>query len=449
MHGTHLEDLTDRIKPRTASNMLLWFVVALRRRLLRLGGASPSSTGRCAAMGRVIPSSQLQVVSNLEGGIVEDILVRAGQQVRAGDALIRLDRDPDRRRVRQRRGDAHRADRQDRPPRRPRSPGREPVYPAAADPVARRPDPDRAGAARLAHGRSRRPASAPAQRAAQPGRARASPRPRPTYQARAAACDAAPRRGADHPAAGRARHRAAAQPDPGRERRRRRRERGGRPPPQAIGRARAGVAEARSALAQAQPGMARPGGERARHRPGRARRPPPRPAGARRPGSSAPCCARRCRAGSTASSSPPAAARSAPASRWSRSCPSEESLLIEARVRPQDIAFVRIGQHARVAITAYDRSIYGVLEGSVVGISPDAVARGADRRDLLHGPRPHRPRTRCATRDGRPMPIGPGMVAEVDLLGDKRTDPAIYPVADHPPQRDGAARAIGPAGRRG
>ena len=43
-------------------------------------------------MGRVIPSSQLQVVSNLEGGVVQDILVRAGQLVRAGDELIRLDR---------------------------------------------------------------------------------------------------------------------------------------------------------------------------------------------------------------------------------------------------------------------------------------------------------------------------------------------------------------------
>ena len=80
--------------------------------------------------------------------------------------------------------------------------------------------------------------------------------------------------------------------------------------------------------------------------------------------------------------------------------PSDESLLIEARVTPQDIAFVRLGQHARVAITAYDRSVYGVLEGSVVGISPDAVARGADRRDLLYRARPHR-RERAA-RPARP-----------------------------------------------
>ena len=94
---------------------------------------------------------------------------------------------------------------------------------------------------------------------------------------------------------------------------------------------------------------------------------------------------------------------------------------VEARVKPADIAFVRLGQHARVAITAYDRSIYGVLEGSVVGISPDAVAeertgetfyivRVRTTESVLRAP-----------GSGEAMPIGPGMVAEVDLIGQKRT----------------------------
>jgi adhesin transport system membrane fusion protein len=100
--------------------------------------------------------------------------------------------------------------------------------------------------------------------------------------------------------------------------------------------------------------------------------------------------------------------------------PSDESLLIEARVTPADIAFVRLGQHARVAITAYDRSVYGVLEGSVVGISPDAVleertgetfyvVRVRTTENALRGP------------NGARLSIGAGMVAEVDLLGEKRT----------------------------
>jgi adhesin transport system membrane fusion protein len=100
--------------------------------------------------------------------------------------------------------------------------------------------------------------------------------------------------------------------------------------------------------------------------------------------------------------------------------PSDESLLVETQVLPEDISFVRMGQDARVAITAYDRAVYGALEGEVIGISPDAIAeektgrtyylvRVRTRSNALRGP------------DGRPMAIGPGMVAEVDLLGDTRT----------------------------
>ena len=100
--------------------------------------------------------------------------------------------------------------------------------------------------------------------------------------------------------------------------------------------------------------------------------------------------------------------------------PSEESLLIEARVKPEDISFVRMGQPAKISITAYDRAVYGTLDGEVVSISPDAVSeertgetyyvvRVRTRANDLRDPR------------GRVMPIGPGMVAEVDLLGDTRT----------------------------
>ena len=90
MHGTHIEDLTDRIKPRTASNVLLWVITGFV--VVFFIWASLAKIERTVrGMGRVIPSSQLQVVSNLEGGIVSDILVRQGQDVRAGAPLIRLD----------------------------------------------------------------------------------------------------------------------------------------------------------------------------------------------------------------------------------------------------------------------------------------------------------------------------------------------------------------------
>src|ERR1044072_6680655 len=53
--------------------------------------------------------------------------------------------------------------------------------------------------------------------------------------------------------------------------------------------------------------------------------------------------------------------------------PLEDSLLVEARVRPADIAFLRPGLDAMVKLTAYDFSIYGGLEGTVEHISADAI----------------------------------------------------------------------------
>jgi len=100
--------------------------------------------------------------------------------------------------------------------------------------------------------------------------------------------------------------------------------------------------------------------------------------------------------------------------------PSEETLLVEAHVRPQDIAFVRIGQKAKVDITAYDPSVYGSLDGVVVAISPDAVLNERTGESFYTV----QVRTRSNAlkdRSGRNLPIGTGMVSNVSLLGDKRT----------------------------
>ena len=63
MHGTHLEDLTTRIRPRTASNMLLWFVIAFVIAFFLWAGLTELDR-TVRGMGRVVPSSQLQVVSD-------------------------------------------------------------------------------------------------------------------------------------------------------------------------------------------------------------------------------------------------------------------------------------------------------------------------------------------------------------------------------------------------
>jgi adhesin transport system membrane fusion protein len=93
--------------------------------------------------------------------------------------------------------------------------------------------------------------------------------------------------------------------------------------------------------------------------------------------------------------------------------PLEDSLLVEARVRPADIAFIHPGQPATVKITAYDYAIYGGLDAVVEDISADTIE---DERDESF----YRIRVRTTenelTHRGEVLPIIPGMTAQVDIL---------------------------------
>lgn len=99
--------------------------------------------------------------------------------------------------------------------------------------------------------------------------------------------------------------------------------------------------------------------------------------------------------------------------------PSEQTLYVEAMVRPADIASVRLGQVAKVEITAYNPSIFGNLEGRVTSISPDAVVNEKTGESFYTV----EVQTTSVLRDseGRRLAIGPGMVANVNLLGEKRS----------------------------
>ena len=99
--------------------------------------------------------------------------------------------------------------------------------------------------------------------------------------------------------------------------------------------------------------------------------------------------------------------------------PSEESLYIEALVRPSDIANVRLGQKARVEVTAYNSAVFGMLNGLVTSISPDAVVNEKTGESFYTV----EVQTMATLRDdeGRKLPIGPGMVANVNLIGQKRS----------------------------
>jgi len=95
--------------------------------------------------------------------------------------------------------------------------------------------------------------------------------------------------------------------------------------------------------------------------------------------------------------------------------PLDDSLVLDARVQPRDIAFIHPGQQANVKFTAYDFSIYGGLDASVENISPDTVIDEKGNAYYLV-----RVRTRLASFD-ETLPIIPGMTAEVDILTGQKT----------------------------
>lgn len=98
--------------------------------------------------------------------------------------------------------------------------------------------------------------------------------------------------------------------------------------------------------------------------------------------------------------------------------PLDDRLLIEARMSPRDIAFIHPGQRASVKITAYDYSIYGDLEGEVTSISPDTI-RDEVNPEVYY----YRVfiRTDSGQLKGRETPIAPGMTATVDIHTGKKT----------------------------
>jgi membrane fusion protein, adhesin transport system len=98
--------------------------------------------------------------------------------------------------------------------------------------------------------------------------------------------------------------------------------------------------------------------------------------------------------------------------------PLEDTLLIEAKIRPQDIAFLRPDQAATIKFTAYDFAIYGGLSAKVEHISADTIAD--EKGDSYYHVRLRTDKNYLGTQNS-PLPIIPGMVAEVDVLTGKKT----------------------------
>jgi adhesin transport system membrane fusion protein len=102
--------------------------------------------------------------------------------------------------------------------------------------------------------------------------------------------------------------------------------------------------------------------------------------------------------------------------------PLDDTLLVEGRIRPQDIAFIRPDQPAVVKITAYDPSVYGSLKGKVERISADTILD--DKGDKTDPQQRQETFYRVIVRTDKnflgsaehPLPIIPGMVTTVEIL---------------------------------
>ncbi|WP_085727517.1 HlyD family type I secretion periplasmic adaptor subunit [Pseudomonas sp. R37(2017)] len=99
--------------------------------------------------------------------------------------------------------------------------------------------------------------------------------------------------------------------------------------------------------------------------------------------------------------------------------PLDDTLLVEAKIRPQDIAFLHPGQEATVKFTAYDYTIYGGMKAKLEQIGADTITDD-DKKTTYYLIKLRTDRSHLGT-DEKPLLIIPGMVASVDIITGKKT----------------------------
>ncbi|MXO73990.1 HlyD family type I secretion periplasmic adaptor subunit [Altererythrobacter aerius] len=99
--------------------------------------------------------------------------------------------------------------------------------------------------------------------------------------------------------------------------------------------------------------------------------------------------------------------------------PVGEKLLVETRVAPSDIAFIKVGDRANVKVTAYDFSIFGGLPGRVQQVSADSIFDEAERQAyytvLIETDRSY------IMKGAQRLPIVPGMICDVAIVTGARS----------------------------
>jgi adhesin transport system membrane fusion protein len=99
--------------------------------------------------------------------------------------------------------------------------------------------------------------------------------------------------------------------------------------------------------------------------------------------------------------------------------PMGDKLLVETRVKPSDIAFIKVGDKALVKVTAYDFSTYGGLDGKVVQVSADSIYDEASREAyfvvIVETEKSF------LMSQGRPLPITPGMMTDTQIITGRKS----------------------------
>lgn len=98
--------------------------------------------------------------------------------------------------------------------------------------------------------------------------------------------------------------------------------------------------------------------------------------------------------------------------------PTDKSLLVEVKIKPSDIAFIYKGQKAKVKFSAYQFAIYGALDGVVESISADSFK---DDKDVTYFKVRIKTQKSYMERNGKHLKIIPGMTVDADIITGKKT----------------------------
>ena len=107
-----------------------------------------------------------------------------------------------------------------------------------------------------------------------------------------------------------------------------------------------------------------------------------------------------------------------PAQHLAEIVPVDDQLKIIAKVRPEDVAFLKTGQDVKVKITAYDAQKYGRLNGKLVRVGANSVT---DKEGKIFFDIEVRTDKNYMGTAQNPLPITPGMVAQTEVIVGKRT----------------------------